>query len=182
VPSPFFGADAAPGEDENDDDDEAEGGADDADPPPADDVEPPAEAEASAEDEDRPTTGETAAPPPAQDDEPPHEPENADRTAIVRPSGRKLWIQREGHETLELSGMRLTVGRDPRCEIVIASPRVSREHAAILVDEDTVLVTDLNSSNGTFFNGERIMKHVVNDGDTVQFGNEKVTFRFSDPG
>lgn len=182
VPSPFFGADAAPDEDENDDDDEAQGDADEADPPPADDVEPPAQAEASAEDEDRPTTGETAAPAPAQDDEPPHEPENADRTAIVRPSGRKLWIQREGHETVELAGMRLTVGRDPRCEIVIASPRVSREHAVILVDEDTVLVTDLNSSNGTFFNGERIMKHVVNDGDTVQFGNEKVTFRFSDPG
>ncbi|MCU0701074.1 MAG: FHA domain-containing protein [Myxococcaceae bacterium] len=43
-------------------------------------------------------------------------------------------------------------------------------------------MTDLNSSNGTFFDGERITKHVVKDGDTVQFGNEKVTFRFSDPG
>ncbi len=110
------------------------------------------------------------------------EPAPADRTNIVRPSGRTIWIQREGHDTLELSGLRLSVGRDPRCEIVIASPRVSREHAAILVDEETVLVTDLNSSNGTFFNGERIMKHTVSDGDVVQFGNEKVTFRFTDPG
>lgn len=82
---------------------------------------------------------------------------------------------------MELSGLRLTVGRDPRCEIVIASPRVSREHAAILVDGETVLVTDLNSSNGTFFNDERVMKHVVSDGDVVQFGNEKVTFFLTDP-
>jgi hypothetical protein len=105
----------------------------------------------------------------------------ADRTSIVRPSGRRIWIQREGHDTLELSGLRLSVGRDPKCEIVIASPRVSREHAAILVDEETVLITDLNSSNGTFFNGERITSHTVCDGDVVQFGNEKVTFRFTDP-
>jgi pSer/pThr/pTyr-binding forkhead associated (FHA) protein len=97
-------------------------------------------------------------------------------------SVRTIWVQRDGHDTLELSGMRLSVGRDPRCEIVIASPRVSREHAAILVDADTVLITDLNSPNGTFFNGERIMKHTVNDGAVVQFGNEKVTFRFTDPG
>ena len=107
--------------------------------------------------------------------------EPAERTAIVRPSGRKIWVLRENHETIELVGLRFTVGRDPRCEIAIASPRVSREHAAILVDADTVLVTDLNSSNGTFFNGERVMRHVVNDGDVVQFGNEKVTFRFTEP-
>jgi hypothetical protein len=105
----------------------------------------------------------------------------AERTNIVRPSGRKIWVQREGHDTLELSGLRLSVGRDPRCEIVIVSPRVSREHAAIHMSDDTVLITDLNSSNGTFFNGVRITKHTVNDGDVVQFGNEKVTFRFSSP-
>jgi hypothetical protein len=195
VASPFFGADASDDEDsEEAEDDEAPAGDDDeADAEqPADDADD-AEADAPSDEQareapadeadERPTTGETAAPAPSpEDSEPPHVPENADRTAIVRPSGRKIWIQREGHDTVELAGMRFTVGRDPRCEIVIASPRVSREHAAILVDEETVLVTDLGSSNGTFFDGERITKHLVKDGDTVQFGNEKVTFRFTDPG
>jgi len=64
--------------------------------------------------------------PAAQEDAPPEEddvndPPPADRTNIVRPSGRTIWIQRDGHDTLELSGMRLSVGRDPKCEIVIAS-------------------------------------------------------------
>jgi hypothetical protein len=188
VASPFFSAGAS-GEAANDgeagEDDEEAGDAADAPPQePGNDADDEAPAEAPADEApeaDRPTTGDMAAPAP-EDSEPPHAPENADRTAIVRPSGRKIWVQREGHDTVELAGMRFTVGRDPRCEIVIASPRVSREHAAILVDEETVLVTDLGSSNGTFYDGERITKHVVKDGDTVQFGNEKVTFRFSDPG
>jgi hypothetical protein len=111
--------------------------------------------------------------------EPPAEP--SERTAIVKPTGKKIWVQREGHAAIELEGVRFTVGRDPRCEIVIPSPRVSREHAAVIVDGDGVLVTDLNSSNGTFFNGQRVMKHIVSDGDVVQFGNEKITFRLTDP-
>lgn len=118
---------------------------------------------------------------PVTEPEPEPSAEGGERTAIVKPVGRKLWVQREGHDTIELVGMRFTVGRDPRCEIMIASPRVSREHAAILVDAENVLVTDLNSSNGTFFNGERVMRHAVNDGDVVQFGNEKVKFCFTDP-
>lgn len=104
-----------------------------------------------------------------------------DRTAIVQTNGHRLWVTREGHKPLELSGLRFTVGRDPRCDVVIASPRVSREHASIVVENGSVLVTDLSSSNGTYFNGERIERHLVSDGDVVQFGNEKVAFHFSPP-
>jgi hypothetical protein len=192
VASPFASSDAA----DEDEDDEAEG--DDEDEAAEDEGD---EDEAAGEDEgeedegaegddareedssDEPPAAERPVQPPAEaapaDDDAPAEP--AERTAIVRPSGRKIWVQRANGELMELSGLRLTVGRDPRCEIVIASPRVSREHAAILVDGETVLVTDLNSSNGTFFNDERVMKHVVSDGDVVQFGNEKVTFFLTDP-
>ncbi len=190
VESPF-GAEAADDEEAQDDDEEEAAEQDEADEPEADAAEenvaeqPATEAAPVGTEEKAALGGDEE--PAAQEDAPPddeevNEPPPADRTNIVRPSGRTIWIQRDGHDTLELSGMRLSVGRDPKCEIVIASPRVSREHAAILVDADTVLITDLNSSNGTFFNGERIMKHTVNDGDVVQFGNEKVTFRFTDPG
>ncbi|MBL8922378.1 MAG: FHA domain-containing protein [Myxococcaceae bacterium] len=188
IASPFAAADAADEDEDDADEDEAAGdeGVDDegdeaaggeepaAATEAASDRAPPAEEPAAAE---RPA--EPRPEPAAGDDDVPAEP--AERTAIVRPSGRKIWVQRQSGEVVELAGLRFTVGRDPRCEIVIASPRVSREHAAILVDEETVLVTDLNSSNGTFFNGERIMKHVVSDGDVVQFGNENVTFLLSDP-
>lgn len=197
VASPFAAADAADeDEDEDEDDevedDEAEGDGQDGGEDAGDEADeadersearPEAVSEAREPTADEPAAAERPAEPvaraPSGDDDAPPEP--AERTAIVRPSGRKIWVQRQSGEVVELAGLRFTVGRDPRCEIVIASPRVSREHAAILVDEETVLVTDLNSSNGTFFNGERIMKHVVNDGDVVQFGNENVTFLLTDP-
>ncbi|MBE2248755.1 MAG: FHA domain-containing protein, partial [Myxococcus sp.] len=163
--------DAAPPAGDEEGDEPAPARGDDA---PAADDEAGEEEDEDADSKDQgPETNEPA------DDAPP---EPAERTAIVRPSGRRLWVQRAGHPTIELSGLRMSVGRDPRCEIVIASPRVSREHASIIVDEETVLITDLESSNGTFFNGERVMKHVVSDGDVVQFGNEQVTFHFNDPG
>lgn len=169
------------GDDEEGDDEAGEAG--DGEAAAGDDDRPaPAEDEEGEAPEPASTAPSAPAPQPAAEPPPEEAPsEPAERTAIVRPSGRKIWVLRENHETIELVGLRFTVGRDPRCEIAIASPRVSREHAAILVDADTVLVTDLNSSNGTFFNGERVMRHVVNDGDVVQFGNEKVTFRFTEP-
>lgn len=197
VASPFVEAgtedeEEEDGEEEDDDGDEEEAQGDEEGGDDADGDDAPAEEEppaAAAEDDEGEAPEPLATAPSAntgqqQAAEPPPEDapsEPAERTAIVRPSGRKIWVMRENHETIELVGLRFTVGRDPRCEIAIASPRVSREHAAILVDADTVLVTDLNSSNGTFFNGERVMRHVVNDGDVVQFGNEKVTFRFTEP-
>lgn len=198
LPSPFAAAagddEEAEGDDEGDEADEGDDEADGEDEAAGDEASEDERSEeeqpeARAEDQELPEpvatapSASTAVQPSVENtgdgEEAPSEP--AERTAIVRPSGRKIWVLRENHETIELVGLRFTVGRDPRCEIAIASPRVSREHAAILVDADTVLVTDLNSSNGTFFNGERVMRHVVNDGDVVQFGNEKVTFRFTEP-
>ncbi len=94
-----------------------------------------------------------------------------------------LWLEREGHEPVLLTGAeRFVVGRERTCDVVLASPRVSREHAEILVTDEGVRVNDLKSSNGTFFNGERIMVHDVADGDEVTFGSEAVRFRFAQPG
>ncbi len=189
IESPFFSPDEDDGGDDEDGDDEGddEDGDDGADEGGGEDDQARSTGEDDERDEAPPRTEATPMDErtselgshPEPNDEAPSEP--AERTAIVKPSGRKIWVQREGQQVIELVGVRFTVGRDPRCEIVIPSPRVSREHAAVIVDEEGVLVTDLNSSNGTFFNGQRVMKHQVNDGDVVQFGNEKVTFRLTEP-
>jgi hypothetical protein len=53
------------------------------------------------------------------------------------------------------------------------SKRVSRRHARILKQGDTVIVEDIGSVNGTFINGKRLdpyVPEVLNDGDTLQFG------------
>jgi len=47
----------------------------------------------------------------------------------------------------------LIIGRLPTCDLAIASPLVSREHARLLCDPSGVTLEDLRSTNGTFING-----------------------------
>lgn len=62
----------------------------------------------------------------------------------------------------------LTVGRLPECDLEIASPLVSREHAKLYCGPAGVEIEDLHSTNGTFVNGRRLNRRVLlNQGDRV---------------
>ena len=86
--------------------------------------------------------------------------------ALVLPGGERFALD----ETL------VTVGRMSDCNIVLADPNVSRNHAEIRPDGDSWRVTDLGSTNGTKVNGVRVRDHVLRDGDEVAFGNTVVRF------
>lgn len=83
---------------------------------------------------------------------------------------RKL-VVRDGDRVREvlLVGT-VTVGRSPTCEISSADPRLSRTHATFNVVGADVIVRDLESSNGTHVNGERITEHRLLASDTVEIG------------
>jgi hypothetical protein len=58
---------------------------------------------------------------------------------------------------------------------------LSRRHATILAQENTLLVKDLQSRNGTFVNGKAVPKggtHPLRNGDSVRFGNLTLQIRF----
>ena len=76
----------------------------------------------------------------------------------------------------ELVDRPLALGRDARNEIRILDSEVSRLHATIQRVKDDFVVTDRNSSNGTFVNGAVIRSHVLNDGDQIQLGNTLLLF------
>ncbi|MEQ9394293.1 FHA domain-containing protein [Haliea sp.] len=76
-----------------------------------------------------------------------------------------------------LSG-EMRVGRTDDCEITIADPRVSRNHAVLRVDGTRVLLEDMGSANGTLVNGLRLVGTVeLKNGDDVQF--DKYRFRLA---
>lgn len=77
---------------------------------------------------------------------------------------------------------RLFIGRAPGCEICLDDEGVSRQHAVVDKDEaGHVVITDLKSTNGTFFNGARFDRHVLQDGDRVQIGTSTILkFTFQD--
>ena len=67
-----------------------------------------------------------------------------------------------------------TIGREG-CDILLADARVSRQHAQIVLRGDIPYITDLNSSNGTFVNGQRVYTdHPLRPGDAIQMGNTRL--------
>lgn len=72
------------------------------------------------------------------------------------------------------------IGRAVSCDIVITSKRVSREHTKIHCDGWRIFVEDMNSTNGTYLNEERLTEpQQLRDGDKIKVGD--VVFTFHDP-
>jgi pSer/pThr/pTyr-binding forkhead associated (FHA) protein len=67
----------------------------------------------------------------------------------------------------------VTIGRSPGNNIVADSQLVSKVHARIERSGVEMLVTDLQSANGTFVNGERIDSRILKDGDEVSVGHAR---------
>ncbi|MCI0616043.1 FHA domain-containing protein, partial [bacterium] len=70
-----------------------------------------------------------------------------------------------------------TVGRAKENDIVILDASLSRMHARVDVNGDRIVLSDLQSSNGTFVNGDRIAHCVLKHGDTVMCGDVALQFR-----
>lgn len=75
-----------------------------------------------------------------------------------------------------LKGEQTTVGRHPSNDIVLPLDSVSRFHARIDRRGDFHILQDLNSSNGSMVNGERVTQMAIHDGDQIAFGNIEFTF------
>lgn len=78
-------------------------------------------------------------------------------------------------EAIEI-GAGLFIGRDRECDLVLESSSVSRRHCEITRDRDSFVLTDLDSTNGTFVNGHRVMAHTLRDEDVVQIGLHNLRF------
>lgn len=64
----------------------------------------------------------------------------------------------------------LTIGREEDNAIQLNDERVSRFHAKVQEDGGRILLTDLQSTNGTRVNGHPIQMHVLRIGDQVSIG------------
>src|SRR5688572_906472 len=64
----------------------------------------------------------------------------------------------------------VSVGRDPGCVIRPTSGEVSRIHCSIQLVDAAVVVTDLDSTNGTYRFGQKIRREVLRPGDEIAVG------------
>jgi pSer/pThr/pTyr-binding forkhead associated (FHA) protein len=63
-----------------------------------------------------------------------------------------------------------TVGRKPDNDIIIDNQAVSGHHAKILLNNNIITITDLNSLNGTYLSGQPISQSELYDGDIITIG------------
>jgi pSer/pThr/pTyr-binding forkhead associated (FHA) protein len=73
-----------------------------------------------------------------------------------------------------------TVGRRGFNDVVVVHRSVSGEHALIRREGDCYFIEDLNSTNGTFVNGEFVKRHLLNHDDKVELGGCVLRFRTDD--
>ncbi len=71
----------------------------------------------------------------------------------------------------------ITIGRDPQADMPLQAPMISWHHAAIARSGAGHVLTDLNSLNGTFVNGQHIHgSYTLQAGDVVQIGPFKLVY------
>lgn len=87
-----------------------------------------------------------------------------------------LYMMLEGGELDRIAKERFVIGRGKHCDFVINSGKVSREHAVIVREGGDFFLEDLGSSNGTWFNKQRIKRRKIEDGDEYFICSEKVKF------
>ena len=68
----------------------------------------------------------------------------------------------------------VTIGRAPQNTIVLQDNDVSANHCRLYKSGGRVVIEDLNSTNGTFVNGHRIMREYIRPNDLVMLGRSRL--------
>jgi Inner membrane component of T3SS, cytoplasmic domain len=77
---------------------------------------------------------------------------------------------------------RLRVGKNvlgtaADCDVVLTDKKISRKHATIRYEGGEFQIADLDSSNGTFVNDEKVQKHDLIDNDILKLGDIEFEFK-----
>jgi hypothetical protein len=83
-----------------------------------------------------------------------------------------MWVIRSLNGPLagkkfELKDGSTRLGRMNTCDIVIPHQGISKEHTEVVIEGNTVMIRDLNSSNGVFVNGVRVQAKALKAGDKI---------------
>ena len=115
---------------------------------------------------------------------------NEDKTNIIIPSQFKALVTEEAGKRsavfVVLAGTQvgkmykidkreMVIGRSLEASLRIDDDGISRMHAKVICSDDAVVeIKDLNSTNGTFCNGQTVASQVLRDGDKVQVGSTTI--------
>ena len=88
-----------------------------------------------------------------------------------------IYKRTDGTEkTYEFGGKPLIFGRLPEAEIQVRDAFISRIHANLNYVNNTFVLKDLGSTNGTYRNGTRVYECELTSGDKIQVGDAALMF------
>ena len=85
----------------------------------------------------------------------------------------KLVVANGAHagKVIPVAGPKFLIGRDPTCQLRPASLSISKMHCAIQIRENSVVISDFGSTNGTLVNRTPIVgEHELKEGDHLTIG------------
>ena len=77
---------------------------------------------------------------------------------------------------IPLSKERTIIGRKPHNDIQIDNLAISGEHAVVVKILNDCFLEDLNSTNGTFVNGQSVKKHLLQNNDVIELGKYRLKY------
>ena len=81
---------------------------------------------------------------------------------VVDPNGRR--------KRVPVDPIPFLIGRQPESHLILRDSRVSRAHARIVVEDGAYVLEDMGSRHGTFVNGKRLQRKVLENSDRIEFG------------
>ncbi|MEV6098624.1 FHA domain-containing protein [Nocardia sp. NPDC051981] len=102
-----------------------------------------------------------------------------ERSSTEFPESPVLVVQTREHVYRLRAGGAYNIGRDPTADIVVTDPRVSALHAVLEKGSHGWEIEDAHSLNGTFFDGQRVERMLIDHDETFKLGHAKDGARLS---
>ncbi len=77
---------------------------------------------------------------------------------------------------VDLGKERISIGKKEDNSFIVNDRTVSRNHVEIVQEQDSFLLRDMGSTNGTFINDTRVREAYLSPGDVIRIGNTRIEF------
>lgn len=98
----------------------------------------------------------------------------------ILPMSQRAYLEITGSEQkdgiFELGDRPVVIGRSTECDIQLGVQNVSRKHARVVFQNEEYLIEDLESTNGVFVNGIKVVRCVLRNNDQIEIGGVKLVF------
>jgi type II secretory pathway predicted ATPase ExeA len=85
-------------------------------------------------------------------------------------------------QDMQLVSTRVLLGRSEVCDVIVDDRFVSKIHALLTWNDDSVMLIDLNSSNSTLVNSRPVKTRVLRDNDVISLGDHRLKMIYAKAG